>query len=544
MLQARAFRLNYHFILKTPRKARRAYSSPTPQPRRFSGHRRPNPSLSDRSPMDMDENVFSLHDILEYLDQVESHLRRPSEHVSGCHYSYQSDNDDTFFKYVGATLAKPMLRTLIYGGILSGDGDSDALRLKQRTEKVIFDERIREERVSLEFDRMSSFVLHHLRPASLNLDKDLRDYFIPELNSQIKVIETAVRDILNGKKIEGKSLIMFSRLASGRQYKGQLNEMVNDLFPHLSEMYLEASRKVTERDVMERLIQLELVNNNQTYHEDEFFKRRIRAARECLDIFYTSEDGTRIDEREKSAEKCIASGKIAEEACLRYIEKQHRKNHESCTILTNVFVNTRRNTELNDKYKPPRTRRNKSTIIWTDQGDSDRHRVCSEFDVLLLQNLDAVKSVWECKRTISPSTLHDILSKKLGAIELLLCDENSELVYQDGNLTKSVPFFREHQGSITFGIYGMELLHPINAADSIRSVAGANVVSSDLNEVIKSIERCIDNKNSLLLVEVNTQRTLHIIGKLKNLIRAKLDNEKSIRIMMHIDSDVNFELRK
>ena len=90
----------------------------------------------------------------------------------------------------------------------------------------------------------------------------------------------------------------------------------------------------------------------------------------------------------------------------------------------------------------------------------------------------------------------------------------------------------------------MELLHPINAADSIRSVAGANVVSSDLNEVIKSIERCIDNKNSLLLVEVNTQRTLHIIGKLKNLIRAKLDNEKSIRIMMHIDSDVNFELRK
>jgi hypothetical protein len=117
-------------------------------------------------------------------------------------------------------------------------------------------------------------------------------------------------------------------------------------------------------------------------------------------------------------------------------------------------------------------------------------------------------------------------------------------MYQDGEMSRSVPFSPDppqRNSVFTFGIYGMELLHPTNAADSIRSVAGANVVSSDLNEVVYAIERCMNNKNSLLLVQVDTQRTLGIVEKLRSLIESKLGNEKHIEIVLYIESGVDCE---
>ena len=516
-------------------------------------------------------NIFSLSDILEYLDQVESHLRCPSVPSSECHYSYQSDNDSTFYKYVGATLAKPMLRTLIYGGIAKNnaktntdslesiDIDSEVIRLRQRTEKMKLDERIREERVLLEFERMSSFVLQSLRPAVMDLDEDLRNTFVPALQDQIKQIEVMSRNVESGKKIEGKSLIVFSRLASGRQYKGQLHDMVGDLFPHLMEKYKDASQRITDRDVFERLIRLDLTNDDQASQGEDFHSRRIRAAIDCLDMFYPiSSDTQTLDstcddansERGNLAESSILSGKLAEESCLRHIQEKHQG-----PILSNVFINTRRNSDSNEKYKPPRQRRNKSTVIWSDIGGADRHRVCSEFDVLLLKEsydndpatpTHFVESIWEVKRTISPSTLYDILTKKLEAIELLLDDKSAELTYQDEEEASiSVPFsqaVRQQSNRVfTFGIYGLELLQPANAADSIRSVAGANVVSSNLNEVVRSIERCTTNKNSLLLVEVDTERTLDIVKKLKSLIRAKQKlAQKRIQILIYVEKEVDF----
>jgi hypothetical protein len=157
-----------------------------------------------------------------------------------------------------------------------------------------------------------------------------------------------------------------------------------------------------------------------------------------------------------------------------------------------------------------------------------------------------VNAIYEAKRTISPSTLFDILTKKLGAVELLLRDTTAELAYNDGVTSKKIPLFSpgmEHSNSsniFTFGIYGIELLHPKNAADSIRSVAGANVVSSNLIEVINAIERCIENSNELLLVEVETSRTLYIVKNLKELINEKMQNQDQIQILLCIHEDASF----
>lgn len=523
-------------------------------------------------------NTLTLSDLLAYLDQVESHLRRPTVHASECYYSYQSDNDDTFFKYVGSTLAKPMLRTLIYGAMSTDsddedvsspttstlpeniDSNSEALRVNQRTEKIKFDERIREERVLLEFERMSSFVLQQLKPALLQLDTDLINTFAPDLHDKIDQVEAMVKSKDSGgkMKIDSKSLIVFSRLASGRHYRGRLEEMVKDLAPQLIASYVEASRMLTERDVLERLIQLDLVKSNHKCQTD-LWKRRIKAAFDCLDIFYPRYDSYNADgvvsdnlanryKRESSSECSTLSGKITEASCLKYIEGRYQ-NSTRHTTLKNVFINTRRN--LEEKYKPPRPRRNKSSVIWTDEGGADRYRICSEFDVLLVKecnkDIRRIESIWEAKRTISPSTLYDVLKKKLTAVELLLNDLSAELVYEDGEATRALQFAQSarlnNTPTFTFGIYGTELLHPTNAADSIRSVAGANVVSSNLDQVVLAIERCVENSNSLLVVEVDTKRTLYIVEKLRALIKEKLENHQQIQIILYVEKDIDFALK-
>jgi hypothetical protein len=140
-----------------------------------------------------------------------------------------------------------------------------------------------------------------------------------------------------------------------------------------------------------------------------------------------------------------------------------------------------------------------------------------------------------------------VLKKKLTAVELLLNDLSAELVYEDGEATRALQFAQsarlKNTPTFTFGIYGTELLHPTNAADSIRSVAGANVVSSNLDQVVLAIERCVENSNSLLVVEVDTKRTLYIVEKLRALIKEKLENHQQIQIILYVEKDIDFALK-
>jgi len=245
--------------------------------------------------------------------------------------------------------------------------------------------------------------------------------------------------------------------------------------------------------------------------------------------------------------------------------------------LENVYVNTRRGSTYStsssicsanpdaqqtpppqmqaQKYKPPKPHRNGSGIIWTNYSESNetsRHGICSEFDnVVIIEknyksgnrgNLEnsneiSLESIWEAKRTISPSTLHDVLTKKLGAVEALMDDRSTELAYMDGNdnMASLLLFPSVEVATITFGVYGTELLPPENAADSIRSVATSNIISSDLNEVVKALER----DGEVIMIEVDIERTLNIVGGLRKLVEEKIKSER-IQVILLLERDVDF----
>lgn len=510
--------------------------------------------------------IYNLSHILQYLSQVETILRSssPSPAIKYNHCINNGDNS-TFFKYVGAVLAKPMLRTLIYGDTTNN--------MFPQLERVQFDQRLREERHSIEFQRMYCFVVHALRPAALALDDDVRNECIPDLIDQIDAIESAYSETNSGKSDNKGWTNVFCRLASGRRYQGKLQRLVQELFPQLTEELQLASMKAAERDVIERVIRLDLIDaistrklcdDNVTEDRTDWTARRISATWKALDRFYpASEPATSSSNGEAyndNTECPSLSGKRAEESCISYLQKMHSDH----TILQNVYVNTRRTSfssksssaiakgQSMPKYKPPKSHKSGLAIIWTDGGDGCRHRLCSELDAIVLSTtfnndeIDSdtkqhIHSVWEAKRTISPSTLYDILTKKLGAVEALLDDESAELIYEEDAGMRSVQFAptEGHPSSqrLTFGVFGTELLAPPNAADSIRSIAGSNVVSSDLREVVRAIERGCDN--NAFAVEVDITQALKIVESLKRVVEEK-QSENRVQIVMSVDEAVDF----
>ena len=127
-----------------------------------------------------------------------------------------------------------------------------------------------------------------------------------------------------------------------------------------------------------------------------------------------------------------------------------------------------------------------------------------------------------------PSALHDVLSKKLAAIEALLDDPDAELVYRD-----------DKGPSFTLGIYGSELQRPEDAADGIRTIALSHVVSSDVREVVRALDRECDLDEGYISVGVDLDIALRIVRGLKSLVE-EIERRQVVRVVLVLEEDVDF----
>lgn len=333
--------------------------------------------------------------------------------------------------------------------------------------------------------------------------------------------------------------------------------------------YHYAIQKATERKVLKFVILHDLVNRQRPDDGDELeeddgqlIEERINAAYKCLDRFYpaVNKQSSLIAEKQNSSEEGVQSGKLCEEACIQYLQNSCEGNQK---VLKNVYVNTRRRV-TSDKYVPPKIQRkglvlkdelDGTGIVWTDNTNGDgRHRLCSEFDAVVVstkkETLDTlddaqcafIESIYEAKKTISPSTLHDILSKKLGAVQSLLEDPTAELEYGYGGTVNTIPFASAEERSFVFGIYGSELQQPENASDSIRSIAGSYVVSSNVKEIIRALDRS-DVKDDNVMVEVELKSALSIVTSLRSLVE-EISHTSKVEVVLILDKTANFLEKK
>mmetsp|Transcript_15663 Transcript_15663/g.28096 ORF Transcript_15663/g.28096 Transcript_15663/m.28096 type:complete len:607 (-) Transcript_15663:4264-6084(-) len=530
------------------------------------------------------KNVYGLSHIIQYLAQIEDILQSSTSPSPAIRNNHCYENNQTFFKLIGSALAKPMLRTLIYGDVSYNDEGTNGVKSK----KIHFDQRIREARISLEGKKMYAFIIDALRPAVEALDAGVRDEMVPDLLDQIEKIESSIEtnhgigwDNVPSPMNWPARTGLFNRLASGRQYRGNLESLVSDLFPELLDEYHYASQKASDREVLEVVINIDLIQeqnkpkNKKLNGNERWAEKRINAITNCLDKFYPLEDeqsSSPLSEKNDYSGEGIQSGKKCEESCITFLHKKYTEGHPNTRrrrkILQNIHVNERRNgDDPGQKYIPPKIFRKGSVpkhkkdgagIIWTDSignvNGIGRHRLCSEFDAIVISrkvpplsdsannneqcdgepnNSTYIESIFEAKKTISPSSLHDILEKKLGAIQALVDNHGAELEYNDGESIETIPFSSGEGVPLTFGVYGGELQRPENAADSIRSIAGSNVVTSNIHEVICAFER------DEVMVEVELMACLRIVDGLKSTIEA-IQDQSQIEVLLFIEEDVDF----
>ena len=293
--------------------------------------------------------------------------------------------------------------------------------------KVHFDGRTREARIGIEGQRMRSFVANSLRPAAMALDPESRDEKIPDLLCQIAIAEGRMNADEPNRTVRATgAATSFSGLAKGRRYQGKLGRLIGEVFPNLLDQYHEASQKVSEREILEQIVQADLIDRRERLNEDdERIERRIRAAHKCLSLFYPTENGSslHVPESQKDADDGVQRGKICEDSCVAFLI-EHCPNTilRKRIVLSNIFVNARRDGQhRSQKYVFPKTPRtnsppkpNSSGIVSTNYTG---YGLCSEFDAIVVSSeiLDSadgrcdgstkaiIESVWEAKKTVSPA---------------------------------------------------------------------------------------------------------------------------------------------
>lgn len=244
----------------------------------------------------------------------------------------------------------------------------------------------------------------------------------------------------------------------------------------------------------------------------------------------------------RSTEIKQQSGHRCEQSCLEYLCKNYinevrdRNSIEQLPIrvLQNVHVKVRRSP--NSKYIPPKVKRREkrkkdSGTVWVngENYETSRHRQCSEFDAIVVVG-ERIDSIWEAKKTVSPSAIHDILTKKVEAIESLQLDPSAELQFQDeeGKTTSKIPFQQSPIGNLRFGVYTEEIQPAANSADSIRSIAASHAIA-DIEKTIEAVERA--DGDGKIQIEVQLDSALDIIRTLREKVAIRWGSRDIILVV-------------
>ena len=529
------------------------------------------------------QNVIEI-DIISYLASIENELLQsfPKNH--------------SFQVKIRPQNRRPMIRRLL--GIESKDE---------------FYHLCRTVRAILEYERMYHFVfvlrdemvhghdlnyIHDKLPSFQHAFDELTSQYEQQQQQQQKSqsessSNTTQDQIIHNDHLIKKGIQPFNRLASGRDYKGKLMDMVQDLTPHLSNQCEDAMTPLTDAQVLLEVIDLiaRSLDINTTTKTSSLStslilptliqttvnERCINAAKECVfhlhDLNNTQEDDDTMDDDNDNDENHNnnkngygsndnngnniqtnylpkLNGLECEQACITYLEEVLNESYKqssedmpttsTTSILQNVLVN-HKSTQSRSKYSKGNMRNNQggwrnvvtssihgttstnakdnemdlsnsdptstscktvTGILWTNSGS--RENICSEFDALVVHNSILqqqekeggeemnekeeisqcrISEFWEAKYSVSPSSLHDAITKKLSAIRSVVNDDDVTISYNGNHYIMG-----ENKGVTKFGLFGMELLSPANAIGQLRSTAASYALTNSVDAALEAAE--------------------------------------------------------
>jgi hypothetical protein len=346
------------------------------------------------------------------------------------------------------------------------------------------------------------------------------------LKEKLPHYETALSKALEWNPADSHHTLRFKRVASGKDYQGNPSRLLQDGIgdPALQALYDEAVREPTDLEVLSVMVE-ELSFQQQ---RSDLPNKRDEAARKCLERMRNEgEDGTTAGTEQVSSTSSKA-GSETEALCFQYVQQQqHCHEDESIMVLQNVLV--KQNTKkTNGKIKKEEDQWQKDPnggiLLTSSSGQGEG--VCSEWDVLVVKKVqdneeeaEGTKSlqpveIWESKATLNPTTIHDVLTKKMPSYCSVLSAGDNELLCRKGRFL----LLPKTGHSWSLGIFGGNLQEPAIAANRLASIVGQELLGRDETTVLRALET---NE-----ITVNVERVIDKLEHLKSACRNAEDDHQ------------------
>jgi hypothetical protein len=363
--------------------------------------------------------------------------------------------------------------------------------------KVYFDNAYRDACNSIQNKRMVQFIQDDLRP---NIEHKETTSIMSILADTAPHLYVGMERALSLATLEtaGTADKKWSYMARGRVYRGNFGDLLRDLAPELRSKYEYARLPPTDSDVFRHLLLDDSSSGAAVANNMDTARRK--AVERCIEVELEAPVASTSIQKHGDHRK---RGIECHQACVEYLKERHQQT-DVAFILENVLV---KSAQAN--------RRAKAVPIITCSVSKDIEEICGEFDALVLvdsccmdgtsQSQLRVAEIWEAKATISPTTLHGVITKKIPAIRSLLADESSLLWYSQDQTVPLCDNDSSGQQQLLLGVFGVQVLPPEDAASVLKAVTCIKALSHD----VAVIEQALDTG----FVEV------HVDGALKRLDR-------------------------
>lgn len=223
---------------------------------------------------------------------------------------------------------------------------------------------------------------------------------------------------------------LFSYLARGRTYKGQMDHLLQDIRPDLCSMFQEVVDPIDELDL------LEAYALQQDLAQQEFLLMCVKK-----ELVHSSPD---------SSDNGKSKGAKGETSLTEFLFSKHGQKQ----VLQNTFITTKHKNAISKKC-PYVIQLPKSV---------DVNGMTTELDAAVLapfydgDEIVTVDEVWEAKATLNPVTLYDALSKKCSAISTIFAQDKAKLYI------KGKEYSLQSTGIPSIGVFGSKIMSPHAAA--------------------------------------------------------------------------------
>ncbi|KAG7348912.1 hypothetical protein IV203_011509 [Nitzschia inconspicua] len=295
--------------------------------------------------------------------------------------------------------------------------------------KVELKQKLRELQIQYQWKLADDFLRHQLQPLLSTMDvKDSA----PNLSSGIQNYLETKQDLFAQQQppLVAK---FFSTLARGRTYQGKMEHLLKDIAPNLLNKYREIVADLSEHDLLQQLINQQQQQQQHSgkccHHDDDPTQQLLQ---QCLTMKFVQAPPEPLDGGR-------SKGKQGEVDLQSYLTALSSID-DSVRVLSPVWIRPL------GAHKIKGNNNKKCKYVLEVPSHHIQSGMTNEFDAMIVRlegDTVTIEQVWDAKATLDPSSIHDILFKKVSSLTSLLTSNDvlstGKFIIANGNENSNIP---------------------------------------------------------------------------------------------------------